>query len=170
MYNQKIKEMTIFAMFGAIMFISKLIMEFLPNIHPLGLFITVLTLLYRVKAIIPIYVYVILNGLYAGFATWWVPYTYIWLILWALIMIIPKNASNKVIFILSLLFNAIFGLAFGFLYMPFQALAFGLNLQGAISWFIAGLPFDVLHMCGNIAMSFLVLPLYKTLKRFVVKK
>lgn len=170
MYNQKIKEMIIFAMFGAIMFISKLIMEFLPNIHPLGLFITVLTLLYRVKAIIPIYIYVILNGLYAGFATWWVPYTYIWLILWALIMIIPKNASNKVIFILSLLFNAIFGLAFGFLYMPFQALAFGLNLQGAISWFVAGLPFDVLHMCGNIAMSFLVLPLYKTLKRFVIKK
>lgn len=162
--------MTIFAMFGAIMFISKLIMEFLPNIHPLGLFITVLTLLYRVKAIIPIYVYVLLNGLYAGFATWWVPYTYIWLILWALIMIIPKNASNKVIFILSLLFNGIFGLAFGFLYMPFQAFAFGLNLQGAISWFIAGLPFDVLHMCGNIAMSFLVLPLYKTLKRFVIKK
>lgn len=162
--------MTIFAMFGAIMFISKLIMEFLPNIHPLGLFITVLTLLYRAKALIPIYIYVFLNGLYAGFATWWVPYTYIWLVLWLLIMIIPKNASNKMIFTLSLVFNAIFGLSFGLLYMPFQAFAFGLNFQGAISWFIAGLPFDIIHMCGNIALSFLVLPLYKVLKKFTVKK
>ena len=170
MNKEKTREMTIFAMFGAIMFISKLIMEFLPNIHPLGLFITVLTLLYRAKAIIPIYVYVLLNGLYAGFATWWVPYTYIWLILWALIMIIPKKASGRVIFVLSLIFNGLFGLAFGLLYMPFQAFAYHLSLQQAIAWLVAGFSFDILHMCGNIAMSFLVLPLYNVLKRFVIKK
>ena len=162
--------MTIFAMFGAIMFISKLVMEFLPNIHPLGLFITVLTLLYRAKAIIPIYVYVLLNGLYAGFATWWIPYTYIWLILWALIMLIPKKAPNWLIFVMSLVFNGLFGLAFGLLYMPVQAIIFHLSFEQAIAWFVAGFTFDIIHMCGNIAMSFLVLPLYKVLKKFVVKK
>lgn len=170
MYKNKIKEMTIFAMFGAIMFISKLVMEFLPNIHPLGLFITVLTLLYRVKAIIPIYVYVLLNGLYAGFATWWIPYTYIWLVLWALIMLIPKKAPNWLIFVMSLFFNGLFGLSFGLLYMPVQAIIFHLSFEQAIAWFVAGFTFDILHLCGNIAMSFLVLPLYKVLKKFVVKK
>ena len=60
---------------------------------------------------------------------------------------------------------ALHGLAFGALYAPFQALAFGLNFKGAVAWVIAGFPFDILHMLGNIAMSFLILPLYNVISK-----
>ena len=54
-------------MLGTIMFCSKIIMELLPNIHLLGMLTMTYTLVFRKKALLPIYIYVILNGLYAGF-------------------------------------------------------------------------------------------------------
>ena len=163
MKKSKIADMVIFAMLGTILFISKIIMEFLPNIHPIAMFIAVYTLVYRAKALIPIYVYVLMLGVYYGFNMWWIPYLYIWTFIWAFIMLIPKNASFKVKGILSTLFCGLHGILFGTLYAPAQAIIFGLNFNGMIAWIIAGLPWDVVHMCGNIAMSVLVIPLYKLL-------
>lgn len=162
--------MIIFAIFGTIMFISKIIMEFLPNIHPIAMFITVFTLVYRKKALIPIYVFVFLTGIYGGFNLWWMPYLYIWAILWVFLMLIPKNASPVAITVLSAVICGAHGILYGVLYAPFQAIAFGLSLEGMISWIIAGLPFDLLHMAGNIALSFLVYPLYKTILRLEKKR
>ena len=71
-------------MLGTIMFVSKIVMEALPNIHLLGTLTMTYTVVYRKKALIPLYVYVFLNGLYAGFSLWWVPYLYIWTILWGI--------------------------------------------------------------------------------------
>ena len=85
------KELILFSMLGTIIFLSDILMEALPNIHGVAMFIALFTLFFRAKALIPIYVYVLLNGLYGGFALWWIPYLYIWLPLWALIMLIPKN-------------------------------------------------------------------------------
>ena len=159
------KELIVFSMLGAIIFLSDLLMEALPNVHGVAMFIALFTLIYRVKALIPLYVYVFLNGVYAGFAPWWVPYLYVWVILWALIMLIPKSSSNKVKFIFSIAFCSFHGLIFGTIYAPLQALMFGLSFKGMIAWIIAGFPFDVIHMCGNFAMSFLIIPLYKAIKK-----
>ncbi len=150
-------------MLGAIMFISKVIMEFLPNIHAIAMFIAVFTLVYRWHALIPIYLYVFLVGLYNGFGTWWVPYIYIWTILWAFIMLIPKRLSIKKKAVISTILCGLHGITYGILYAPFQALAFGLSFEGMFAWIVAGFPFDIVHMCGNIAMSFLILPLYKAI-------
>lgn len=86
----RIDEMCIFAILGAIMFCTEIVMEFLPNIHPLGMLTMVYTLVFRACALIPIYVYVPLNGLYAGFNLWWIPYLYIWTVLWGLPCCSPK--------------------------------------------------------------------------------
>ena len=50
--------MVIFAMLGTLMFCSKIILEVLPNIHLLGMLTMVYTIVYRRKALIPIYIYV----------------------------------------------------------------------------------------------------------------
>lgn len=168
--RKRIGDMIIFAMLGSIMFISKLIMEFLPNVHALALFIAVFTLIYRIKALIPIYVFVFLTGLINGFNLWWIPYLYIWAILWGLLILIPKNASLRVKFILSTVFCALHGILYGTLYAPFQAIAFGLNFQGMLAWIAVGFPWDVVHMCGNIALSFLIIPLYKIIVKMESKR
>ena len=90
-----LKELIVYSMLGTIMFLSDLLMEALPNIHALAMFIALFTLLFRARALIPIYVYVMLTGIYAGLALWWVPYLYIWTILWAAIMLIPKKINDK---------------------------------------------------------------------------
>jgi energy-coupling factor transport system substrate-specific component len=170
MKRKKLSDLAIFAMFGTIMFISKLIMEFLPNIHPIAMFITVFTLVYRKKALIPIYMYVVLQGLYAGFNVWWIPYLYIWTILWGMVMLIPKNLSYKKLAFFSTLVCALHGILFGTLYAPAQALLFKFSFKMTIAWIVAGLPWDAVHMCGNIVMSTLVVPLYKVLKKMEDKR
>ena len=49
-----VRDMAIFSMLAALMFASKVIMDALPNIHLLGMFIMVYTRVYRVKALIPL--------------------------------------------------------------------------------------------------------------------
>ena len=62
------REIAVFGMLGAVMYSSKVLMEIAPNVHLLGVFTMAFTIVYRQKALYPIYTYVILNGIMAGFA------------------------------------------------------------------------------------------------------
>ncbi len=152
-------------MLGTVMFCSKLVMEFLPNIHLLGMLTMVYTLVFRAKALIPIYVYVLLNGLFAGFNMWWMPYLYIWTILWGVTMLLPKKMPRKVGAFVYPAVCGLHGLTFGTLYAPAQAIMFGLDFYGMLAWIAAGFYFDVIHMLGNIVLGFLIIPLSELLKR-----
>lgn len=152
------------------MYISKIVMEALPNVHLLGVLTMAYTLTYRKKALIPIYIYVMLNGLLSGFNFWWLPYTYIWTILWGITMLLPTNMPRKVsIFVYSVICS-LHGFAYGTLYAPAQALMFGLDFEGMVAWIIAGFPFDIIHGISNLAFGFLIVPLYEILKRLTYKK
>jgi energy-coupling factor transport system substrate-specific component len=158
-----VREMIIFSMLGTIMFCSKLVMEALPNIHLIGALTMIYTLVYRKKALYPIYIFAVLTGLYGGFGLWWVPYLYIWTILLGVTMLLPKDLSPKLGAVIYPIVCSLHGLAYGILYAPAQALLFGLDLEGMIAWIVAGLPFDLLHAGGNLAAGLLILPLSKLL-------
>lgn len=158
-------EMTLFAMFAAMMLISKLLMEFLPNMHLLSMFTILLTVVYRKKALIPIYLYVLLNGIVAGFAMWWIPYLYVWTVLWAVAMLLPKNMSKTAQVIVYPIICALHGLCFGVLYAPFQALMFSFSLKQTLAWVVAGLPFDITHAVSNLVAGLLIYPLSLLLKK-----
>lgn len=157
-------------MLGTLMFVSKVIMEVLPNVHLLGALTMTYTLVFRTKALIPIYVYVMLNGLYAGFSIWWIPYLYIWTILWAITMLLPRRMPRWLAAIIYPALCALHGLAFGALYAPAQALMYGMNFEQMIAWIIAGLPFDAVHCVGNLVAGLLVLPLSELLRRLVKRR
>lgn len=151
-------------MLGTVMFCSKIIMEFLPNVHLLGMFTMAYTVVFRKKALIPIYVYIMLNGVYAGFATWWLPYLYIWTVLWAVTMLLPKNMPKKVACFVYPAVCCLHGLAFGTLYAPAQAFLYGMNFEQMLAWIVVGLPWDIVHGVGNLFAGMLVLPLSTLLK------
>lgn len=157
--------MCVFAILGNIMFLSKLLMEFLPNIHLVGTLIVAYTLVYRVKALFPISVYIFLTGLYGGFSLWWVPYLYIWTILWGMVMLLPRNLNPKIGAILYPIVACLHGLLYGTLYAPAQALMFDLNLEQTLIWISAGFYFDLIHGIGNLVLGFLIYPLVKLLTR-----
>lgn len=162
---QKLADVIVFAMLGTVMFISKLLMEAFPNIHFLGMLTMVYTIVYRKKALIPIYVYVFLNGLYAGFSPWWIPYLYLWAILWGITMLLPQNMNTKTAVPVYAVVCSLHGLFFGILYAPAQAIMYGLDFKAMIAWIIAGLPYDAIHAVGNLAAGLLILPLTEALKK-----
>ncbi|MBQ7288705.1 MAG: hypothetical protein IJW78_03140 [Clostridia bacterium] len=161
----KTKELTLFALLGALMYGSKILMEFLPNVHLLAMFTVSFTVVFRQKALIPIYVYVFLNGLFAGFSLWWIPYLYIWTLLWGVTMLLPKTMPKKVAVPVYMLTCAVHGFLFGTLYAPMQAILFGLDFKGMLAWIVAGLPWDAVHGISNFFAGALVVPLSALLKK-----
>ena len=160
----KTREIAIFAMLGAVMFASKLIMELAPNIHLLGVFIVSFTVVYRKKALYPIYIYVLLTGLFYGFSAWWIPYLYIWTVLWGAVMLLPANIPKKIQPLVYMALCAAHGFLYGTLYAPAQALIYGLSFQKMIAWIIAGLPFDCIHGISNFFCGVLIVPIISTLR------
>ena len=162
-------ELVLFAMLGSLMFCSKIIMEALPNIHLLGMLTITYTLVFRVKALIPIYVYVFLNGVYAGFAMWWYPYLYIWTVLWAFTMLLPRKMPYAVCAVVYPLLCGFHGAIFGILYAPGQALMYNLNWNEMMLWIAAGLPFDLLHCIGDVLAGLLILPFTTLLRKLCLR-
>ena len=160
-----IREITVFGMLGALMYGSKIIMEVAPNIHLLGVFTIAITVVYRKKALYPIYTYVLLNGMFSGFATWWIPYLYLWTVLWAVTMLLPQNMPKAVKPIVYMIVNACHGFLYGTLYAPAQALLFGLSFEAMIAWIIAGLPWDFVHGVSNFFCGMLIVPIITVLRR-----
>ena len=156
-------------MFGTLMFCSKILMEALPNIHLVGMFIVLFTVVFRAKALIPIYIYVVLVGVYGGFSPWWVPNLYVWTVLWGVTMLLPRNMPKKVAAVVYPVVCGLHGILYGVLYAPAQALLFGLTFKGAVAWVVAGLPFDALHGVGNLLSGVLILPLAELLKKALKK-
>lgn len=146
------------------MYVSKMIMEIAPNVHLLGTFVVAFTVVYGKKALYPIYTYVLLNGVFAGFATWWIPYLYIWTVLWGAVMLLPKNMPKKIRPLVYMLVCSAHGFLFGTLYAPAQALLFGLNFEGMIAWIIAGFPWDCIHGISNFFCGMLIMPIVRVLR------
>ena len=168
-----IRELALFAILGVIMFCSKIIMELLPNIHLLGMLTMVYTIVFRLKALIPIYVYVFLNGIFAGFSPWWIPYLYIWALLWGLTMLIPKKTPKKIAAVVYPAVCGLHGFGFGILYAPAFAIISGMSFEKTLLWIGAGVYFDLTHGISNIIVGLFILPLSDVLsklyKRYIIK-
>ena len=160
-----LRHKAIFSMLGAVMFASKLLLELLPNIHLLGMFTIAYTVVYRRRALIPIYVYVLLNGIFCGFAAWWLPYLYLWAILWGVTMLLPRGLRPRLAVPMYMAVCGLHGLLFGTLYAPAQALLFGLDWQAMLAWIAAGLTFDLIHAVSNTVFGTLVLPFTLLLRK-----
>ncbi len=147
------KEIVVFAMLGVIMYASKLILEFAPNVHLLGVFTMAYTIVYR---------------MFYGFAAWWIPYLYVWALLWGVTLLLvkklPEQMPKKWQSLLYMSVCAVHGFLFGTLYAPVQAILFGLSLKGTIAWIAAGLPWDLIHGVSNFFCGSLILPISAMLR------
>ena len=164
--NLKIHEITVFAMLSAVMFVSKVLMEGIPNVHLLGTFVVAFTLTYRAKALFPIYGYVFANGIWEGFSPFgWLPELYLWFILWGVIMLLPKKMPTFIAPVIYMLISGLHGLLFGVFYAPVYALFSGIGWDRVWLWVAAGLPFDLIHGIGNFALGTLIIPISTLLKK-----
>ncbi len=162
----KIREIAVFAMLGAVMFVSKVIMEWLPNIHLLGTLVIAYTITYRAKALFPIYAYVFANGLWEGFKPFdWLPETYLWLILWGITMLLPKNMPPRFAAIVYMIVSALHGLLFDVFYAPAYVLFAGISWERLGMILLVGIPYNILHAVGNFALGTLIIPIATLLRK-----
>lgn len=158
-------RMAVFGLMSALLFAARQAMSSLPNIHLTGVFIVVLTVVYGKLALYPLYTFVLLEGLFAGFNTWWLPYLYIWTMLWGAVMLLPKNMKPKKAAIVYALVCAAHGFLYGILYAPAQAMIFGLTWEGMLAWIASGFTFDLIHGVSNFCCGLMILPLINVVKR-----
>ena len=145
-------------MLGDIMYISDILMDFLPNVHVVGVLTVVATIVFREYALISVYVYAFLNGLFSGFAPWWVGYLYVWTILWGLTMLVPRGLGKKAREILYIAICTLHGLVFGALYIPVQAAFFSSDPTYLKAWWAIGfVTADVYHTVGNLIFGILLI-------------
>ena len=150
------KEICLLALMGALIFVLELVLAALPNIHVGAVLIMLTASLFGWKVLYSVAVYVLLEGLYFGFGLWWLSYLYTWPLLAAVTVLLRKHES----LILWAAIAGIFGLSFGALCsLPYFFIG---GPSMALSYWISGIPFDLMHCIGNL---FMVFALYKPLKK-----
>lgn len=154
-------------MLGAMMFASKIALEWAPNIHMVGMFTMVFTVVYRAKALIPIYVYAAILLVFYGFAPWCIIHLYVWTVLWAMTMLIPRRLPTVVLAFLYPMVCGLHGLMYGtlcaFTQVPIYYNSFA--LEKLLAYIASGFYFDLLHAIGNVGFGCLILPLSSLILR-----
>lgn len=157
-------EITLFGVLGAVMFALQVVMSGLPNIEPVSLLVMVFAVVFGKKCLYPIYTFVVMEILFYGIQMWNINYLYIWTIL-AVAAWLMRNVQHPLAWAV---LSAAFGLLFGALCAPVYLFAGGLGY--AVSWWVSGIPYDLLHCAGNFVMAILLfVPLRKLLTRLYAR-
>ena len=156
------RELVLLALLGALLWVSKMALAMLPNIEPVSLLLIVYTVVLGWKALIPLYVYVVMELLIWGIGFWSICYTYVWLVLVLLAMLFRRMDSPLGWAVLSGAFGLSFGALCALVYWVTGGWAF------ALSWWVSGIPFDLLHCAGNFAAALVLYrPCTKVLTRLM---
>lgn len=158
------------ALMIAVIEAAKLAMANLPNIELTSFLLIVFTLYFGSTTLFAIPAFIITEILIFGFEIMWVcAYIYVWPLLYLIVRIFGKSKSVITLSVIS----GFFGLFFGFLCsFPYLFITTGTNptasLSSAIAWWIAGIPFDLIHGISNfIIMLILYIPMTKVLDRII---
>lgn len=159
-----LREVALFGILGAVTFGAKVAMSFLPNIEPVSLLVMLYAVVFGRKGLYPIYLYVLMEILFYGIQLWNINYLYVWAILFIAAGVMKKSEDPLAWALLS----GVFGLLFGALCAPVYLFSGGVGF--AVSWWISGIPFDLLHCAGNFLMALvLFVPMKKLLQKLYWK-
>ena len=161
MKRMSIYKLTRIALLSAILYVSKVALEFLPNVELVSLLVILYTLVFGKETFLTVTVFNLFELIQWGFGTWWFSYLYVWPLLCLITLILKKLIKEEILVwaIVSGCFGLIFGSLFAIAYIP-------INLSYALTYWISGLPWDVWHgVCNFILMLVLGKPLYLLLIR-----
>ena len=154
-----VREMVLFAILGALTFAAKYVMSFLPNIEPVSLMVMLFAVVFGWKWVYPVYLYVVMEILFYGISLWNINYLYIWAVL-AVTSIFLRKMQQPVLWAMV---SGVFGLMFGALCGIVDIFIGGFGY--AVSKWVSGIPFDIMHCAGNFVMALLLFgPLRKLLE------
>lgn len=154
------RQAALSGLLGAVLFAAKMAMAGLPNIEPVSLLVMLYAVCFGWRGLYAVCLYVLLEFSIWGMGLWSVCYLYVWLVLFCLARSLRRMDSSFGWAALS----GCFGLLFGALCAPVYWIAGGWAF--AVSWWISGLPMDLLHGAGNFAMA---LALFRPLRHWIAR-
>lgn len=143
----QIRQLTLYAMLGTLLFAAKLAVAHLPNIEPVSLFVMLFAVCLGRRGLYPIYLYVFLEFAVWGVHLWSLCYLYVWLLLFIAAYFLRGMTAPLGWAILA----GSFGLLFGALCIPVYWLAGG--WASAAAWWVSGIPWDLTHCAGNFVLT-----------------
>lgn len=156
----KARDLAVIALLGAAMFVAQVALAVLPNIELVSLLVMAGTLAFRRRAVYAIYVFALLEGLVYGFGVWWIMYLYVWAILAGVTWLFRKNTSLVVWAAISGGFGLIYGALCSIPYFFIGGVSLG------ISYWISGIPFDLIHCAGNTVVTLVLFrPIYRAFEK-----
>lgn len=156
-----VRKMTRIALLSAILYVSKVALEFLPNVELVSLLVILYTLVFGRDAFLIVTVFNFFELIQWGFGTWWVSYLYVWPLLCLITLLLKKLIKEE--FIIWSIVSGVFGLIFGSL---FAIVYLFVDPAYALAYWINGLPWDVWHaVCNFVIMLVLGKPLYSVLNK-----
>lgn len=171
--TSKAKDVAQVGLMIAVIEAAKLAMANLPNIELTSFLIVMFTLYFGKRTLFAIPAFILIEVMIFGFDILWViAYCYVWPLLCLVILLFKDKPKSS---LPPALVSGFFGLFFGFLCsFPYLFITTGTNptasLSSAIAWWIAGIPFDIIHGVSNfIIMLVLYTPISKVLDRAVSK-
>ena len=131
----------------------------LPNVEIVSLLVILYSLLLGRRVFLVVYAFALLEGFLYGFGLWWISYLYAWPLLAGLVLILGRRERPALFWALV---SGFFGLGFGALCaLPYLAAG---GPAAALSYWLAGLGFDLIHCGGNFGMCLLLFrPLHQLL-------
>ena len=156
-----VRKITRIALLCAILYVSKVALEFLPNVELVSLLTVLYTLVFGKEAFLIVTVFNLFELIQWGFGTWWVSYLYVWPLLVLITLLLKKVIKEEFLIwsVVSGLFGLIFGSLFAIVYLP-------VDPAYALAYWISGLPWDVWHgVCNFVLMLVIGKPLYLLLKK-----
>lgn len=153
-HPHKLYTLITLTLLGVLMYVSQVIMSALPNIEIVTLLVILTTRKFGVRALYSVYIFAFCEILTYGIHIWAINYLYVWTILFLVILPIRKIDSVFLYIIIAGIFGLLFGTLCSIPYFITGGFAFGL------SYIISGIPFDFLHLIGNILTTAI---LYKPL-------
>ena len=160
--HQRIRALVRDALLAAILIVSKEMLAFLPNVELISTLLMAYTVVYRFRALLPLYFFVAVEAfLYPSVSTT-LMYLYVWLAPWGIAMLLPRKPLPAPVY---MVIGGLFGLSFGIFCAPVQAAYFGLSCKGTLAWIVAGFPFDFTHAIGNFAIGILAPVLIRLLMK-----
>ena len=144
----------------AVIEVCKLFMQGLPNIEMTSFLIILFTLCFGRLSLYAVPVFILIEGMLYGFGLWWVMYLYAWPLLVLVTLAFSRVDSAFFWAFVSGVFGLLFGLLCAVPYFFIGAAGGGAaaGLRQMLAWWVAGIPYDLLHGAGNFA---LMLALYR---------
>ena len=147
----------------AILEISKIALDFIPNVELVTLLFIIYTLFFGRNTYLVAIGFVVIECFLKGVNVWTLMYLYVWPLLITIVYLADKKKAGHIFYsILSGLFGLFFGL---FCSIPNLFIG-GLNM--AITWWIAGIPYDIIHCVSNFLICLVLFkPLNTAMKRII---